>query len=162
MLLTLVRLQAILAVPTSSPCHSRCQYIRLYFQLFSTNEYILIFTGWIEIICRRSYPTTLGCRTLCRRRQWYRNSEQEDPQWRDCSIQLYPWYVNCASNVFSIMGCSTRFIVVGQDELDSRSVNVRNRDDVGTKARSEIIKLDEVLEKMLSLKNERRLENRFK
>jgi len=52
-------------------------------------------------------------------------------------------------------------LVVGQEELDSRSVNVRNRDDVGTKARSEIINLDEVLEKFLSLKSERRLANKF-
>jgi len=35
-----------------------------------------------------------------------------------------------------------RTAVVGQDELESRSVNVRNRDDVGTKARSEVVPLD--------------------
>ena len=45
--------------------------------------------------------------------------------------------------------------------MDSRSVNVRNRDDVGTKARSEIIKLDEVLDKFVALKAERRLANKF-
>ena len=51
--------------------------------------------------------------------------------------------------------------VVGQDELDGRSVNVRNREDVGTKARSEMIKLDEVVEKLALLKKERRLENKM-
>lgn len=50
--------------------------------------------------------------------------------------------------------------VVGQEELDSRSVNVRNREDVG-KARSEMVKLDEIVEKLVSLKKERRFENKL-
>lgn len=55
---------------------------------------------------------------------------------------------------------STR-IVVGQEELDAQSVNIRNRDDVGTKARASIVPLDEVVEKMIALKSSRRLENRL-
>lgn len=51
--------------------------------------------------------------------------------------------------------------VVGEDELKSRSVNVRNRDDVGTKARTETIALDEVVAKFVALKAERRLENKI-
>jgi threonyl-tRNA synthetase len=50
---------------------------------------------------------------------------------------------------------------VGQEELDARSVNVRNRDDVGTKARSETIPLDEVVKKLLGLKENRSLQNKL-
>jgi len=52
-------------------------------------------------------------------------------------------------------------LVVGADEVEARAVNVRNRDDVGTKARSEIIPLDDIVEKLVNLKNTRKLENRF-
>ena len=52
-------------------------------------------------------------------------------------------------------------IVVGQEELDARSVNIRNRDDVGTKARASVVPLDEVVEKMIALKSSRKLENRL-
>jgi len=52
-------------------------------------------------------------------------------------------------------------LVVGQEELDAQSVNIRNRDDVGTKARASIVRLDEVVEKMVALKNSRGLENRL-
>ena len=51
--------------------------------------------------------------------------------------------------------------VVGQDELDSRSVNVRNRDDVGTKARTETLPLDVIAEKLLALKTSRSLHNKL-
>lgn len=54
-----------------------------------------------------------------------------------------------------------RSVVVGQEELDARSVNIRNRDDVGTKARASVVPLDEVIEKMTVLKSSRRLENRL-
>jgi threonyl-tRNA synthetase len=49
--------------------------------------------------------------------------------------------------------------VVGQDEMDNRAVNVRNRDAAGTKARGEIMPLEEVISKLVNLKAERRLEN---
>jgi len=53
-------------------------------------------------------------------------------------------------------------LVVGQDELDARSVNVRNRDDVGIKGRAaEIIPLDTITEKFLALKQGRSLENKL-
>ncbi|KAH8119150.1 hypothetical protein DFH11DRAFT_1563230 [Phellopilus nigrolimitatus] len=52
-------------------------------------------------------------------------------------------------------------LVVGQDELDSRSVNVRNRDDVGTKARSEIVRLDTICEQLSTLKTTRSLQNKL-
>ncbi|GAA5831901.1 hypothetical protein JCM3766R1_000143 [Sporobolomyces carnicolor] len=53
--------------------------------------------------------------------------------------------------------------VVGSEEMESRSVNVRNRDDAGNKkARTETIKVDEVLEKLMRLKNERRLDNELR
>ncbi|BGP14692.1 hypothetical protein JCM10213_006228 [Rhodosporidiobolus nylandii] len=53
--------------------------------------------------------------------------------------------------------------VVGSEEAESRSVNVRNRDDAGNKkARTETIKVDEVLEKLLRLKNQRRLDNELR
>lgn len=53
-------------------------------------------------------------------------------------------------------------LVVGQAELDSRSVNVRNRDDVGSKSRSEeIINLDTICEQLLALKESRSLENKL-
>lgn len=52
-------------------------------------------------------------------------------------------------------------LVVGQDESDNRSVNIRNRDD-GKKGKAETVPLDLALEQMIRLKDERRLENRLK
>jgi len=52
-------------------------------------------------------------------------------------------------------------LVVGEAEYSTQSVNVRNRDDVGLKGRAETIKLDDVIEKLVKLKEERRLENRI-
>ncbi|KIK95681.1 hypothetical protein PAXRUDRAFT_140136 [Paxillus rubicundulus Ve08.2h10] len=51
-------------------------------------------------------------------------------------------------------------LVVGQEELDSRSVNVRNRDDVGTKSKGEMVPLDEVTKKLVGLKTSRSIENK--
>jgi len=51
--------------------------------------------------------------------------------------------------------------VVGQEELDSRSVNVRNRDDVGTKAKGQMAPLAEIEQKLLALKQSRSLENKL-
>lgn len=48
--------------------------------------------------------------------------------------------------------------MVGQDEMEARAVNVRNRD-AGTKARGEVMPLDEVITKLVDLKAQRRLEN---
>jgi threonyl-tRNA synthetase len=52
-------------------------------------------------------------------------------------------------------------LAVGSAEMDTRTVNIRNRDDIGLKGKGEMLGLDSVLEKMLSLKNERRLENKL-
>ncbi|GBE83598.1 Threonine--tRNA ligase, cytoplasmic [Sparassis crispa] len=52
-------------------------------------------------------------------------------------------------------------LVVGQQEYDNRSVNVRNRDDVGTKAKGEMVPLDEVVKKLVALKASRCLENKL-
>ncbi|KAI0767281.1 hypothetical protein C8Q74DRAFT_1318022 [Fomes fomentarius] len=52
-------------------------------------------------------------------------------------------------------------LVVGQEELDNRSVNVRNRDDVGTKARTESLPLDVIVEKLSTLKETRGIHNKL-
>ncbi|KAH7928335.1 threonyl-tRNA synthetase [Leucogyrophana mollusca] len=52
-------------------------------------------------------------------------------------------------------------LVVGQEELDGRSVNVRNRDDVGTKAKGQMAPLDEIAEKLVQLKATRSLKNQL-
>ncbi|CAH7667436.1 threonyl-tRNA synthetase [Phakopsora pachyrhizi] len=52
-------------------------------------------------------------------------------------------------------------LVVGSEELESKSVNVRSADDVGQKGKAEAMPLDGTLEKLLKLKAERRLENRL-
>lgn len=52
-------------------------------------------------------------------------------------------------------------LVVGQEELDARSVNVRNRDDVGTKAKGEMVPLDLIVEKLVALKKSRSLDNKL-
>ncbi|KAK4058265.1 threonyl-tRNA synthetase [Microbotryomycetes sp. JL221] len=49
--------------------------------------------------------------------------------------------------------------VVGTEEVESRSVNVRNRDDIGVKGKTETIELNEILSKLIQLKDERRLKN---
>ena len=51
--------------------------------------------------------------------------------------------------------------VVGQEELDARSVNVRNRDDIGTKAKGEMVSLDKTVEQLVELKKSRSLENKL-
>jgi threonyl-tRNA synthetase len=52
-------------------------------------------------------------------------------------------------------------LVVGQEELDSRSVNVRNRDDVGTKSKGEMAPITEIEQKLLALKKSRSLANKL-
>lgn len=51
--------------------------------------------------------------------------------------------------------------VVGGEEASTRSVNVRNRDDVGTKAKGKTIPLDEVLKNVQKLKDSKSLENKL-
>ncbi|KAJ4489998.1 tars protein [Lentinula aciculospora] len=52
-------------------------------------------------------------------------------------------------------------LVVGQEELDARAVNVRNRDDIGTKNKGQMIPLDTVVNKFVELKSSKRLKNQF-
>lgn len=52
-------------------------------------------------------------------------------------------------------------LVVGQDEEESKSVNVRSRDDVGTKSKGQTQPLQEVLAKMLALKQSKALESKI-
>ena len=49
--------------------------------------------------------------------------------------------------------------VVGAQEKESRSVNIRNRDDKETQAKGELIALDEAIRSLKALKKERRLIN---
>ena len=49
--------------------------------------------------------------------------------------------------------------VVGAQERDSRSVNIRNRDDKETQAKGELVALDEAIVTLKALKKERRLIN---
>ncbi|KAL8959887.1 MAG: hypothetical protein Q9193_003320 [Seirophora villosa] len=49
--------------------------------------------------------------------------------------------------------------VVGAKEKESRSVNIRNRDDQETQAQGELVPLDEAINKLKALKKERRLLN---
>ena len=49
--------------------------------------------------------------------------------------------------------------VVGAQERDSRSVNIRNRDDRQTQAKGELVPLAEALQKLKALRKERRLVN---
>lgn len=52
-------------------------------------------------------------------------------------------------------------LVVGQEELDAQSVNVRNRDDVGTKAKGQMVPLNEIVGKFVELKTSKRVANQF-
>lgn len=49
--------------------------------------------------------------------------------------------------------------VVGAQEKESRSVNIRNRDDQNTQSKGDLIPLDEALSKLKALKKERRILN---
>ncbi|KAG2200188.1 hypothetical protein INT47_009826 [Mucor saturninus] len=51
--------------------------------------------------------------------------------------------------------------VVGEVEATTRSVNVRNRDDVGTKAKGQTIPLEQVMKSAADLKESRSLENKL-
>ncbi len=48
---------------------------------------------------------------------------------------------------------------MGAQERESRSVNIRNRDDKETQAKGELVSLDGAIRKLKALKKERRLIN---
>jgi len=52
-------------------------------------------------------------------------------------------------------------LVVGEEEMNTQSVNVRNRDDIGNKVRAEMMPLDDIATKLLALKNSRSLHNKL-
>ena len=68
-------------------------------------------------------------------------------RWRSCSCPL--------------ISDLTIFAVVGEEEMNARAVNVRNRDDIGQKTRAPTLPLDEVVMKLVSLKAVRSLENKI-
>ncbi len=50
---------------------------------------------------------------------------------------------------------------MGAQEAESRTVNIRNRDDQSTQSKGELVPVAEALSQMLKLKDERRLENKL-
>ena len=48
---------------------------------------------------------------------------------------------------------------MGVQEKESRSVNIRNRDDQGTQLKGDLIPLDEAIQKLKALRKERRIIN---
>jgi threonyl-tRNA synthetase len=50
-------------------------------------------------------------------------------------------------------------MVVGAEEQQNRAVNWRNRDDQASQQRGEIVPLDEAIEKLVKLRDERRVDN---
>lgn len=51
--------------------------------------------------------------------------------------------------------------MVGAKEQETRTVNIRNRDDPATQKLGELIPLQSALERLIELRDERRLENRI-
>jgi threonyl-tRNA synthetase len=49
--------------------------------------------------------------------------------------------------------------VVGAEEMQSRTVNIRNRDDPEKQSKGELIPLDDAIEKLTKLKDSRQLKN---
>ena len=52
-------------------------------------------------------------------------------------------------------------LVLGAQEKETRSLNMRNRDDPASQQRGEVVPLDEALVKFVALKTERRLDNKI-
>jgi len=52
-------------------------------------------------------------------------------------------------------------LVVGEEEMNARAVNIRNRDDIGQKTRAPTLPLDEVVMKLVNLKATRSLQNKI-
>ena len=53
------------------------------------------------------------------------------------------------------------FAVVGDAEMKGREVNVRNRDDTSSQDRGKPVALQEAIEKLVALRDERRSDNPF-
>jgi threonyl-tRNA synthetase len=52
-------------------------------------------------------------------------------------------------------------IVVGAKEQETRTLNIRNRDDPATQKMGELIPLDKALSRLIELRDERRLVNKI-
>ena len=52
-------------------------------------------------------------------------------------------------------------VVVGAKEQETRTVNIRNRDDLATQKMGELIPLEKALERLTKLRDERGLENKI-
>lgn len=120
-------------------------------------------TCYTEGVCLRGRRETHEDRAARRRGQRAGHAPEEDPQWRNRAVQLHP---RCAPSGLSfvlnvVADVQTCAPVVGQEELDNRSVNVRNRDDVGTKARTESLPLDVIIGKLSALKETRGIHNKL-
>jgi threonyl-tRNA synthetase len=55
----------------------------------------------------------------------------------------------------------TSWIVVGAQEKETKTVNIRNRDDQSTQAKGDLIPLDEAVAKLTALRDTRQLENKI-
>ena len=53
------------------------------------------------------------------------------------------------------------YVVVGAKEKETRTVNIRNRDDPATQKMGELIPLEKALERLTQLRDERRLESKI-
>jgi threonyl-tRNA synthetase len=51
--------------------------------------------------------------------------------------------------------------VVGAQEKESRTVNIRNRDDQSTQSKGDLVPLDVALEKLIALRDSRNIENKI-
>lgn len=51
--------------------------------------------------------------------------------------------------------------MVGAEEKESRTVNIRNRDDPSTQSRGEMVPLDKAISQLVALRDERRLVNKM-
>lgn len=63
------------------------------------------------------------------------------------------------SSLIAYLGFLTFQTVVGAQEKESRSVNIRNRDDPATQKQGVMIPLEEARTKLRALRKERRLVN---
>ena len=52
-------------------------------------------------------------------------------------------------------------VVVGAKEQETRTLNIRNRDDQATQQKGELIPLNKALERLVALRDERRMENKI-
>ena len=77
--------------------------------------------------------------------------------------------VSCNSTILSLvrifilwrngLDADELLLVVGAQERDSRTVNIRNRDDQATQAKGDLIPLDEAIAKLAKLRDGRGLVN---